>query len=167
MVSVSTKRTGHGSVLLFMVSDLAAPTFYIYRDRVLFTSTTSKSIEMPLGAGQSPILDVTDDPDEPIPIGRGNTGLIRWKDVGADAYRVEKWTGSQWAPAELRHAEIPPKPEFYTGAIADDGDQYRVTSIVNQEDGSPLTVTANPIRNPGIPATTLSWSDATKVITVT
>lgn len=167
ITSVNFRRTGPDSVMVFFQSDLDNPIFYVYRNRRAFDVTARHCMEVSLEPGESPILYITDDPNDHPPYARSEVAGVQWENVERfKKFKVEKYTAPDWHPVEERSAQTRRSLHFRTGELAAGGDTFRVSGLDEQgEPSTPKTITVNPVRNPEVPDATASYDSGTGIVT--
>ena len=107
VTSLTVSDLGGGAYRLEWASDLATPTFYVYRDGVLVTTTELTSLVVGVGAGESPVYEVLDDAGAAPAAAYPAYATLAWYPApGAAAYRVEELVSGAWAVrATLEDAE--------------------------------------------------------------
>jgi len=158
------------SVLVAWSSNLSEPTFYVYRDGELVTTTQQTSMLFTVATGDKLVLEVLDDADALPSTAFPGRLTLQWAATAAtDHYRVEEYVGGQWTERQ---------------SIADDGSQYyawqsryledetthqfRIVPVgTNGNDGAATSFSCLMVRHPDAPTPTWSYNSGTKKATIT
>lgn len=135
-------------------SNLANPTFRVYRNGKLALTTPAYSANFKVAPGEQLSLEILDGDAKPAPSFPG-TMRLEWQNGGGSiaSYRIEEWNGSQWnAAATLLNAG---QWQFsYTTRFLEDcaTHRFRVVPIGNNGNpGTPAEWSATMVRHPDAP----------------
>jgi len=157
--------TSDSSAVVRWSSDQADPTFYVWVDGRARAPTKLTSGTFSFEREAPPVIDVFDDPAARPRFARGATAVLAFNDVGADAYLIERDSGSGYTleqyvvPQVFRHL-------LETGLIVEGGETFRVTPIVDGVPQTPVTAVADPVRVPYPPDVAITIDVDTKQVTV-
>jgi hypothetical protein len=160
--------TSRGTVSLSWSSDLADPTYSIYKNGVLVAATKATSWQFTVSAGESPIIEVRDDDALPVKVWPSRLRLA-WQQVdNAQAYRVEQYVDSAWVLKQGITATESPIYHYTTPVLADDTThQFRVIPIGNNgQHGDPLLFSVLMVRHPDPPQADWAYSENTRKVTI-
>lgn len=164
---MTMRRTGANGVTFHLASDEAEPVFHFWKNGTYWTSSKAATVTLPIGFDESPIIDISDNAAEQIPPGRGNAGLIRWNRTASQRYTLERDAGFGYVVVQNRTDDPARTHEFAITGLGNAGETYRLSAFLEGELQSPVfVIPANPKRMPVIPAVSITFSDATKTLTV-
>lgn len=162
-------KIGQRSFSVGWSSSLTTPTFYVYQDGLLISTTQLTEQVFTVEAGESLIVEVLDSPTEaPITAFPGKLTIGWYSSAGAASYRVEELILGAWT---LR-ADITDNGQGFfrwkTRFLEDvTVHQFRVVPVgTNGNNGTPLVFSAIMVRHPDPPEQNFIYSDVTKKVTV-
>lgn len=172
VTTLTVASLGGGAFRLDWASDLAAPTFYVYRDGVLATTTTRTSLVVGAADGESPLYEVLDDAAAVPGAAYPAYALLAWyASAGAAGYRVEEldlptglWTERTSFTDEGGNYYV------YRSRYLEDATthRFRVTPLgANGNAGTPADFVVLMVRVPDAPAASFTYNGAgTPTVTV-
>ena len=133
-----------------------------------FKTTSLTTILVPVSAGDSPVIEITDPSESPTVTGENSQAKLTWNAVtGTDHYRVEQLISAVWTPVSNVPEVGLPTYEYWTARLEDStATQFRVIPVftVGQE-GSAIAGTVFFVRHPDPPPMTSTYAFATKKAT--
>ena len=166
-----TKQQAIGSSTwaLAWTSTLSNPTFYIYQDGILSSTTQATSGIFNITAGAQLLVEILDDPNQVPTAVYSGVVQIGWYQTPATAsYKIEQWSGTAWT-AIASIADVGNWWNAWTSPLLPDCQpyQFRVTPIgTNGNPGTPQTFNGFMVRIPDAPAGTFTLNtDSTVTIT--
>lgn len=170
ITELSLTRTSPSTVRLDFSSDLASPTFCVWRDGVLAVATTMASYTAGVPNGTYPVWDVFDDaasePDLVLP----SQLVVQWEGLGGNAasYRVEAYEDAAWVTKDRQAERGDAYYQWRSGHLADETTyQYRVVAVA--PDGNETVCTAMSglmVRTPDPPDVEYTYDAGTGDVTM-
>lgn len=157
--------------LLKWSSTESDPRYRVFRDGLPITGLSrANNATFTVAPDQSSLIQVLDDPDEiPAAIFAGEIVLTWPSAAGTREYRVEKFIAGNWEP-QTRIADTGRDSYTWRSDTLQDATAHNFRVIAVGEDGNestPSTFDLTMLRNPDDPKASITFSDATKAITVT
>ena len=151
-------------------SDLAAPTFWLYRNGVLLGTTTNTSTRLRVVAGQTVAFEVFDAQPARTPIQFPGEIILQWRAV-ADAvhYRVEEDVATVWTLRATILEDGSGLYDWQSGPLDDvTSYDFRVRAVdAHAMQGTALALSVFMVRYPDVPAFTSAYDSGTNKVTVT
>jgi hypothetical protein len=168
--NLTAKLAGPFAWRVTWTSDADNPTFRVFRDGILVAVTNTPQAMIAVAPGESPSIDVLDDPDDsPEPAYPAHV-ILNWgpSTPAAESYRVDKLAGAKW----IEQGTIAPEAseqsyfEFRSGRLADDTTHtFRIVPIVNGVDGFPREHRMLMVRLPDPPTVRYTFNRLTGKVT--
>jgi len=146
------------------------PTYYVYKDGVLFSVQRSGTIDVHAEWGEKVSLEVLDDPNAtPDTTAVSSRVVLEWPyATNARQYRVEEYIDSTWTARTTFPADGRPRYRWQSRPLPDAADHlFRVVAVgpAGNEDVS-STVTKVMGRPPDAPQTKMTYADASHKLTI-
>ena len=156
------------SWLISWSSDLENPTFYIYRDGVLISTTTETSITIIVATGETPVIEVLDEAGTPATAFPGNVMLCWYPREATDYYRIDESVSAVWTERAKVYDEGQAFFIWYTRWLEDSTlHQFRIVPVgTNGNEGTATEVSQLMVRHPDPPAQNFGYSAITRKITI-
>ena len=149
-------------------SGLPDPTFYLYLDGSFVTATQDTEWEFDVAEGDSPVVDIFDDPDTAPEYARSGRLVLCWEGVSDTAsYLVEEWVVDTWVERGSVLATTAAWYVFRTRYLEDSTTHlHRVTPIgVNGNTGTSVEFSTLLVRVPDVPAVEFAYDPNTGKMT--
>ena len=168
MTYIKTTQSGPYAYIVWWLSDLGDPTYYVWRDGVLVAVTTQTVMTFMVDLGDTLVVDVFDDvTDQPDGHGVGRAHLNWYQVDDADYYRIDEDDGG-WT----ERAQITDDGSGYfswTSRFLEDVTTHTfrivpVDAVGNEGDAVERFVFM--VRYPDAPSTVWSYDDATGEMTI-
>lgn len=159
------------SALLWRIeysSDLVSPTFQIYKNGVLLSTTPNTVIDIPVEPNASPVISFTDDPAD-VPKRFPERFQLFWqKSEGADSYRIERDTGAGYNLVTTIQSSGLMYYSYLT-SVLEDGiiHNFRVVPVQSGNLGTPTVFSATMVKIPAVPDVSYSYDSGTGQVTIT
>jgi len=169
--NLTASRVGAAAWRITWTSDQPSPTYRVYRDGVLVTTTVAESITIAVGPAESPVIEVLDDPAAiPMTTHPRRLSLAWYHTDLAEHYRVEQYIDSAW----VYRAKLTDDGRWYfrwTSAVLDDVTTHTFRIIAVAVDGNQSTavsLAALMVRHPDVPDATFTYDpdDGTLLVAV-
>lgn len=158
---------GSGMWRLSWASDASDPTFTVYRNGILFDTTTSTSITVALDDGD--VIEVIDDGGDPANAFKSRI-TVQWNEVAsAEYYTVSELIDGAYVQRAKVLDNGSPVYEW-TSRVLEDGQQHTfkvVPTGTNGNDGTATTVTFRMVRHPSPELCDHSWDATEHALTFT
>jgi hypothetical protein len=147
----------------------ATPSYRVYVDGALVQSGARDWIDIPVGVGDTPVVEVFDDESTPTEGAFPGWLLLFWQSAsGVESYRIEEYSGGDWVARRTLLADGRLYYRYRTAVLADDTThQWRVVPVQGGNDGTPLSFSALVVRHPDAPTASYSYDAGTGLVTVT
>ena len=169
VTSLTVRDLGGGAFLLEWASDQPSPTFSVYRDGALVTTTRQTSLVVSVPVGEAPVYEVLDDAGAGPAPGYPNYALLAWyASAGAASYRVEEWVSAAWAGRATLEDDGRGYFTWRSRALEDAAThQFRVTPVgANGNDGTPKSFVVLMVRIPTPPSVDYAYDAGTGAVTI-
>lgn len=149
-------------------SDLSNPTFYVFVDGTRSRVTTLTSVDLPIAANESPVVEIFDDPLTESSASPCRVNLCWYPVSAAEYYTIERkvgevWTGQDEVEENGQTAYAWLSPPLETGIEH----LFRVVPIDSSGARLPEAGTAaDMICTPDAPTVAYSYSSTTKTVTI-
>jgi hypothetical protein len=150
-------------------SDLTNPTFYVFVDGTRARVTTQTTVDLPIAADESPVVEIFDDPLTESSVDPCRVNICWYPVEAASYYKIERKIGEVWeAQDEIEEngqsAYTWLSPPLETGIEH----FFRVVPIDSSGASLPEAFTAaDMICTPDAPTVAYSYSSTTNTVTIT
>ncbi len=156
---------------LSWTSDQVDPTFFVYRDGLLWDTLTNTEITFFVDPSQTPVFDVFDSINDSPGLAFPGQAVLNW-DATPDTkeYRVEEFIAAVWELQKIITDEGQGYFRFQSRWLEDvTSHQFRVIAVGNNANLSTAKLlTVFMVRNPDPPRTTFAYDGAgPKTVTIT
>lgn len=162
IASMRFERRGAEAIRVWWESDLTDPLFYVWVDGILVSSELRQNwFDVTVPSGATFRVDVFDNAVETPGYAFPGNVLLQWSAVdGAEHYRVDVWSGSEWA-TRARIAESGRSIYQWESERLDDDAVWRFRVVANDgaNDSPAREFTGLMVRRPDAPNVTHSYVD--------
>ncbi len=152
-------------------SDLSEPTFFIYRDGVLWNTTQNTEINVYIDAEETPVFDIFDSANDVPGLAFPGRAVLNWDaTIATKEYRIEEFVAAVWKLRQVIKDNGQGYFRFQSRWLEDvTSHQFRVIAVgENGNDSIARTLTVFMVRNPDPPRVTFSYDGAgPKTVTMT
>jgi hypothetical protein len=172
ITAFTATRAGEATWLLEWATDLPAdpvPSFRIYRDGELLSTTTATELLVQADVGESPIFEVLDDDEPDAPAAYPAYVTLAWyAAAGTDYYRIDRLISAVWTEQARVDDDDSGYFTWASGRLADNTThQFRVVPVgTNGNDGTATSFAVLLVRYPDAPDVTYAYDSGTGFVTV-